>query len=273
MSKSGSLRTSDYHAIHRLIGDCRDLGDDGSTWRTHLAEGLAHLVGADLGSAGEMGGCRTPAPQDLGVTHWMAAGLAEPAVLLATAAELRRDPAWAPVLLDYLRREGSQDATPMTRSDLLPDRDWYATRDYQLAQRPCGLDHILWCFHALPGSAAADSSGIILCRASGRRDFGPRDRTIVRETHAALVPLIGGPLARYAEPSPLGLPPRSREVLACLLEGDGDKQVAVRLGLRPLTVNEHTKLIYRHFGVGGRAELMARWIRRGWGGGFSWSGR
>ncbi|HWE38715.1 MAG TPA: helix-turn-helix transcriptional regulator [Isosphaeraceae bacterium] len=271
MSKSVLLRAADVRAIVQLVAACRELGDDATSWRAQLVAGLADLVGAELGSAGEMGGCESPAPRDLGVTHWMAAGLADPAVIEATAAELRRDPAWAPVILQYLSRSGEPDAACLSRRDLLPDRDWYDTRDYQLVQRPCGLDHILWCFLALPGPATGDRSGIILCRAAGRRDFSARDRAIVLEAHAALAPLVGGPLARYSEPSPLGLPPRTRKVLACLLEGDGDKQVAARLGMSPFTVNEHTKAIYRHFGVRGRAELLARWVRRGWGGRFAWS--
>jgi DNA-binding CsgD family transcriptional regulator len=271
MPKSEMLRAADVRAIVELVGACRELGDDAPSWRAHLIAGLARLAGADLGSTGEMGGCESPAPRDLGVTLWTADGLADPAVLEATAAELRRDPAWAPVLLEYLGRSAGPGASCLTRRGLLPDRAWYATRDYELVQRPCGLDHILWCFLALPGPSPGDRSGIILCRAAGRRDFSPRDCTLVREAHAAIAPLVGGPLARYAEPSPLELPPRSRQVLACLLEGDGDKQVAARLGMSPHTVNEHTKAIYLHFRVRGRAELLARWVRRGWGGRFSWS--
>ena len=67
------------------------------------------------------------------------------------------------------------------------------------------------------------------------------------------------------------MPPRARHVLKCLLEGDGDKQAAGRLKLSPFTVNEYTKQIYRHFGVQGRAELLARWIKRGWGARCAWA--
>ena len=263
MARSGHVRAEDVRAILKLVGECRDLGDDAPAWRAHFVAGLARLVGADLASAGEMAGCRTASPSDLGVAHWMAPGLADPAVLAATADELRRDPAWAPVILRYLGLGFEGDAACLTRRDLLTDRDWYDTRDYQLAQRPCGLDHILWCFHPLE-AAGDESSGLILCRAAGRRDFDARERAIVREAHAALAPLVGRALARYSEPSPRELPPRTRRVLACLLEGDGDKQVAARLGMSPLTVNAHTKAIYRHFRVRGRIELMARWLRRGW---------
>ena len=85
-----------------------------------------------------------------------------------------------------------------------------------------------------------------------------------------LAPLVGGPLAWFAEPQPSQLPPRVRQVLRCLLEGDGDKQAAARLGISPHTVNVHTKAIFRHFGVQSRAELLARWVRRGWGGRCAW---
>jgi DNA-binding NarL/FixJ family response regulator len=72
-------------------------------------------------------------------------------------------------------------------------------------------------------------------------------------------------LGSLGERSPADLPPRARQVLRCLLEGDGDKQIAARLAISPLTVNVYTKAIYKHFGVSSRTELLARWIRRRWG--------
>jgi DNA-binding NarL/FixJ family response regulator len=73
------------------------------------------------------------------------------------------------------------------------------------------------------------------------------------------------------EPAPTQLPHRLRQVLRCLLEGDSDKQIAARLTISPYTVNQYTKIIYRHFGVSARSELLARWVRRGWGGRFAWA--
>ncbi len=83
--------------------------------------------------------------------------------------------------------------------------------------------------------------------------------------------MIGGPLARVAEPTPMALPPSVRRVLACILEGDGDKQIAAKLGLSIYTVNDYTKTIYRHFGVQSRSQLLARWVRRGWPSLASWA--
>jgi DNA-binding CsgD family transcriptional regulator len=60
----------------------------------------------------------------------------------------------------------------------------------------------------------------------------------VCEAIAAIALLVGGPLARANDPSPADLAPRVRQVLRHLLEGDGDKQIAARLGLTRHTVNE-----------------------------------
>lgn len=70
------------------------------------------------------------------------------------------------------------------------------------------------------------------------------------------------PLGSFTDPSPLDLPPRPRQVLRCLLEGDSNKQVARRLGISQDTVKEHVNRIFRHFGVQSRQELLARWIQR-----------
>jgi DNA-binding CsgD family transcriptional regulator len=49
-----------------------------------------------------------------------------------------------------------------------------------------------------------------------------------------------------------------REALACLLEGDGEKQAAARMGLSPETVHQYVKALYRHYRVESRAELLTR---------------
>ena len=266
MSKSGSLRLHDARTIIRLIGECRDLGDDATAWRDHWIAELARLTDAHLGHAGEMAGCRALRPRDLGVTVWgWQTGFTDANVVEAQLDAFRKAPDYSPALLDHLRRQAVDDGACHTRKDLIPDRPWYRSPDYDVVQTAFGVDHILWCFHTIPGAAADECSGVVLNRARGRRDFGARDRTLIREAHAALAPLIGGPLARFQDPSPLDLAPRVRQVLGCLLEGDGDKQIAARLALSPHTVNQYTKAIYHHFGVQSRPELLARWVRRGWG--------
>jgi DNA-binding NarL/FixJ family response regulator len=47
-----------------------------------------------------------------------------------------------------------------------------------------------------------------------------------------------------------------------LLQGDSEKQVAARLGLRQATTHEYVTTLYRHFRVQSRAQLMAHAIKR-----------
>jgi DNA-binding NarL/FixJ family response regulator len=47
-----------------------------------------------------------------------------------------------------------------------------------------------------------------------------------------------------------------------LLEGDAEKQVALKLGLSPHTVHEYVKVLYRKLEVSSRSELLARFIGR-----------
>ena len=57
---------------------------------------------------------------------------------------------------------------------------------------------------------------------------------------------------------PAGLPTQLRLMLAALLDGLSEKQVADRLGLSPHTVNRHVQRLYRRFGVRSRDALMCR---------------
>src|SRR5262249_6470116 len=60
------------------------------------------------------------------------------------------------------------------------------------------------------------------------------------------------------------LSPRLRRTLHCLQQGDSEKQVASRLGLSRPTVHQYVMALYRHFGVGSRAELLASFLRIPW---------
>jgi DNA-binding NarL/FixJ family response regulator len=69
-------------------------------------------------------------------------------------------------------------------------------------------------------------------------------------------------LVSVTDPRPDVLPPRLRQTLHCLLEGDSEKQVAARLGLSQATTHQYVTALYRRFGVHSRAELMAYAMRR-----------
>jgi DNA-binding NarL/FixJ family response regulator len=65
-----------------------------------------------------------------------------------------------------------------------------------------------------------------------------------------------------AEPLADTLSPRLRQTLACLLDGDSEKQVAARLRLSRPTTHQYVTALYRHFGVRSRAQLLTHFLRR-----------
>jgi DNA-binding CsgD family transcriptional regulator len=266
------LRAEEFHALYRLVGECRELGDDPVLWRRHLFAGLAALAGAGVVMGGEVVGVRAGRTDHIGLTDWGWENGFSRAGWDRAAAEMSADPSLSrtPAVGTYFERMKAADGVSLSRVDLVRDAEWYRSWDYENLHRGVGIDHTLWCWRSVPG-AGDTINGLLMGRPPWEDDFTPRQKALVREAIALIGPLVGGPLARFADPSPAALPPRLRQVLKCLLEGDGDKQVAARLGISGYTVNEYTKQIYRHFGVCSRAELLARWVRRGWGGRFAWA--
>jgi DNA-binding CsgD family transcriptional regulator len=68
--------------------------------------------------------------------------------------------------------------------------------------------------------------------------------------------LLGRGLLLADEP----LTPTEQRTLSWLLEGKADKEIAAAMNQRLGTTHEYVRRIYRKFGVGGRAELMALWL-------------
>jgi len=99
-------------------------------------------------------------------------------------------------------------------------------------------------------------------RAAGERDFSSREQQLLDFFHGELGRLIGRSLASIMEPSPGKLSRRLRQTLACLLEGDSEKQVAARLGVSVPTTHQYVASLYRYFRVRSRAQLLAHVIKR-----------
>jgi DNA-binding NarL/FixJ family response regulator len=61
-----------------------------------------------------------------------------------------------------------------------------------------------------------------------------------------------------------GLTGREREVVAAVVEGLSNDEVAVRLGISPRTVESHLRRLFERHGVASRTELAIRALRDGW---------
>jgi DNA-binding CsgD family transcriptional regulator len=169
------------------------------------------------------------------------------------AGEFGSDPIWQGL--------GKLPGNPITRTrrQLVSDAVWYRSRSFEY-HRLGGLDHALTSVYWVRDGGAM--SAIALNRAIGDRDFTERERRLLEFFHAEVARLIGGPLVSATEPGIEQLSPRLRQTLACLLEGDSEKQVAARLGLSPATVHQYVTALYRHFGVQSRAQLVVHVLRR-----------
>jgi DNA-binding NarL/FixJ family response regulator len=147
-----------------------------------------------------------------------------------------------------------------TRTALVSDAVWYRSAAFNDYRKPVGVDHCLLSVCQVSQQGAIATIG--LDRGLGERDFSPGEVRLLEFFHEELGRLVGRQLVSATEPTPEKLSPRLRQTLACLIEGDSEKQVAARLGLSPTTVHEYVTALYRRFGVRSRGELLAHVLRR-----------
>jgi DNA-binding CsgD family transcriptional regulator len=251
-----SLGFFDARDVYRLIGECRDLGSAPDVWPLHAIEGLHRLIGALAVTGGE-GRFVGPDRRIVALSAFDSGLDANGRRLMAA---FHRDGA---VAMDpFLRALWRVPRTLITRtrSQLVADAVYYPSPAFQNYVRPANLGHRLASTHM-----SADASAMTIFEISrplGDRDFSEHDVELLDFFHAEIGPLIGRTLVSAAEPSPEMLSPRLRQTLACLLQGDSEKQIAARLGLSRTTTHQYVTSLYRRFGVRSRGQLLAYCLRR-----------
>jgi DNA-binding CsgD family transcriptional regulator len=258
MSKSRRLGLRDVREIYRLVGECRELGADTRAWLGHALEKMRKLTHAQLSLGGEIRPVRPdrgPNMLETLATDWPSAASREHFYRLMEYGMSHPEP-----LFQVFAPPDGRLAT-RSRKSLVSDRDWYGSFVFNEFHKPAGIDDTVMSLHRLPGGHLHD---IGFCRAVGEPHFSWRERRLIHLFHVELGPQIGVTLARNGEPSVSNLAPRLRRTLECLLEGDGEKQAATRLGLSRSTVHEYVTLLYDHFQISSRGELLAHFLRRGW---------
>ena len=252
MSKSDRLRLSDVRQVFRLLGDCRDLGDDPAAWPKVLVEGLSRLVGGQVVIVSEIG-IETPShpPRFVPMAECGVFTLSSRATWQRYAIEQE----FRQLAIFQRFTTLSTALTTKSREQLVGDAEWYHSDEYNVFHRSMGLDDILVSF------ARRDDPpglfGFATYRALDRERFGKRERRLAHLLLEELAPGVGTTFARRQDGLWASLPPRLRQTLECLLEGDSEKQVARRLGLSQHTVHQYVKALHRRFRVNSRAELLA----------------
>lgn len=122
------------------------------------------------------------------------------------------------------------------------------------------VDHCLRSAVAVPGTHMR-ACVTLLRRPAGRRRFTDRERAVLDLLHAEMDWLYRADLPVDTSDAQ-DLTPRQRQTLHLLLAGNGEKQIASLMDIRPNTVHHYVKALYRHFAVTSRSELLARWVRK-----------
>ncbi|MDX2037754.1 MAG: LuxR C-terminal-related transcriptional regulator [Isosphaeraceae bacterium] len=257
MGASRRLRLSEIRGVFEVVGECGELGHDPLSWGRHLLGGVQRLVGDAVVIVGEFPTTPTAATAFLSLVDTGWTGIGSRATYESWSRFVRAAP---PNYHPAASRLLSLPATSRVRSrrQLLADRVWYRLPHYNEWLEPQGVDDALFGFHVIPGGGGLAVSPN---RFASQRPFSARHLATMRLLMSELGRHLGKRLSTHRDPI-ARLSPRLRETLDALLEGDGEKQVALRLGIRTSTVREYVQAIYRHFGVNSRPELMAYFLRR-----------
>ena len=256
MAKSDLLRVQDVRDAYRLIGECRDLGRDPGLWHPRMLEGLCELIGVAVAVGGE-GRWLRPRPS-IEVISTFEVGFDSRAHDLYMAYHREVGPGGDPIFRALRHLRGRH--VVRTRRDIVSDASWYGSTTWNDFHRPIHIDDQLTSVYQVGDTGAIHV--IALHRAANERDFSPRQQRLLSFFHTELGSLISRSLVSEAEPRADTLSPRLRQTLACLLEGDSEKQIASRLRVSQATTHEYVTALYRHFDVRSRAQLMAHAMKR-----------
>jgi DNA-binding CsgD family transcriptional regulator len=260
MLPTDRMTADDAVGTFHLLDRCRGLGADHQRWRAALADGLRPLVAARVVIAAEI--------DDFGPTGENRALAVTRLGWAAPRAEQR----W----LDYAAKavHGKPEFQRLTaatgpvetlsRDEIWGRAAWYRSHAFREVHEPCGLDDYVFSIAPLPHAPGSRprASSLWVHRAPDDPAFDDRDRAIIDLLHRELVSHLGRSLASASEPAPSAFSRRQREVLALLLDGLAEKDIASALKRSRATVHEHVLAVYRHYGVTSRAELLARFVGR-----------
>jgi DNA-binding CsgD family transcriptional regulator len=259
MGASHQLRASDVAAIHQLVGECRDLGADAEAWQRHLINEVRRRLGCQMGGVVETVPTLDGMKSDF-ATH-REIGLTDRekqlAIELLTSGEFPQDMFCLRLSRTFTRGRPTQ--LTRQRQDLIGDSEWFRCETFE-SHRLTGASDIVMSLLQIQGTDRAFCMGFT--RGIGERALNGREAQVVGLIGQLLQPHLGRGLALAGEPGIATLSSRRRQVLAGLLDGLTEKEIARELTLSVPTVHEYVMGIYRHFRIGSRAELLAQFLRR-----------
>ena len=255
MAQLGALTSHDVYAVFRLVGETLELGSDVAAWRAHAMRELRRLIPARVVMDAETMPVITGA-----ASFFEAATLGCEDQERETHLELFYRPLpdlFDPALPSLARRAGEDYTLP--RPSLIPDRVWARSAYVREVRHRFDIDEALYSSRRV--TAWSCNHMLAIHRPLGEPPFTERDRQLLALFHDELLRLWSraGPAALDGRPLPAAL----RATVGALLEGDGVKEAAVRLGVTEHAIVDRLKRLHRILGVRSRGELVAR-LAPGW---------
>ena len=256
----------DVSRVLRLVREVCDLWDDPEAWREHLLHGACSLLNAKVGMMlteheGKMYHFgRLAVTSVVGVPPHLRT-LVEPTISQMQDRDYQDVsenfvPGVTKLYEDFLR----QGWVTTPRSQMADEATYHAAPYYQNFRKPLDCDDYVVSIRMV--DVPLRPEGITIDRAHGDHAFGPREVAVLKLLHDEVGPLIGVRLATEGHLCRDGLSKRLRETLSLLLKGLSEKQVAGKLDLSIKTVHDYVGMLYKHFQVSSRGELLAYFIRR-----------
>ena len=263
---SADISHSDISAIIRLVREVCDRWDDPTAWRTHLLQGICKLLDGVAGMmltehGGKPGRFGTlPVLCVVGVPAEQQA-LVQPAVSTMEQRQYQDVSAsFLPGLSNIYEDIVRQGWATAARSQTVDDQTYHAAPHYLNFRKQFDWDDFVVSIRIVDFPRRPE--GISIDRRHGAPRFGPREVTLLKLLHDEIAPLVGVRLATEEHLCRDGLSTRLRQTLSLLLDGLSEKQAARELGIATKTIHDYVTMLYRHFNVTSRAELLAYFIRR-----------
>jgi DNA-binding CsgD family transcriptional regulator len=254
-------------AVIRLVREVCDLWDDPTAWRAHLLHGACQLIDGHVGIVLEDDNSAAPGYfGNLCVTSMVGLpatmrGLVQPAISQLNHRKYddvsENVMAGVSNLWDRMQRQGWVTVAGRQIAD---EAAYHASPFYQEFRKQIDSDDFVVSIRVVDLPQRPEA--ILIDRPHGAAPFGSREVALLKLLHDEIAPLVGVRLTTEEHLSRDGLSKRLRETLSLLLEGYSEKQAASELKLAIRTVHDYVTMLYQHFQVSSRAELLAYFIRR-----------
>jgi DNA-binding CsgD family transcriptional regulator len=260
------ISREDVSDVIRLVREVCDRWDDPRAWREHLLNGACRLLNGNVGMiVADAGAGRTHfgRPTVISVVGLPPAQRS----LVPKAFSQYENRAFEDCSrqlmpgLSNLHAQLSRQGWVTACRDQVTDMAAYrAAPMYQEFRRQIDCDDYVVSMRIVDVPRRPEA--INIDRPHGAPHFGPREVELLKLLHDEIAPLIGVRLTTEEHLSRDGLSKRLSETLSILLEGRSEKEVASALALSARTVHDYVTMLYKHFRVSSRAELLAYFIRR-----------